>query len=320
MTSEVDPQPTLQQVIDSWLPAIDARLRGVRIPDRCLPAAQLFMECAVVEVNGEDKADFFGKSWFKPVYQAILTWYREHYGEALNRPPSHVIGACEFSGTIFELQVPRTLSKVETEGETAWLIFPNELLDGESASDWIVRPPNLALLADDERQSFLKQVEVVGCQLRNIFINLMESDDDRTTNELIKMVPSHLTNAASHLFEHPAHNLSLACWEAHQAVEKVLKVLARQQSSHHRFSHSLKRLRDDLIETGLALPDDAGLSRMPNENQLIAMRAGEAQTNLEQSYDIYRTCLEMTDVCTKGVKRKFHFHNFRLLLRKPVFI
>lgn len=318
--SEIEPAPTLDQVVDSWLPAIDAELRSVAIPERCMRAAQLFMEHVVLEVHGDDKADFFSKSWFKPVYQAILAWYRKHYGEALGRRPSYLVGACEFQGAVFELQIPRTLSKVEKEDETAWLIFPNGLFDGELASEWIVRPPNLALLDAEDRQSLLQEVEVIGSQLRSISIHLMESEEDGITNELIKMTLPHLAIAASHLFEQSARNPSLACWESHQAIEKILKVLARQQHGAHRFSHDLKVLRDDLAKSGLTLPNDALLSRVPNEKSIVAIRAGETPTSLEQAYQVYRACLEMTDLCARGRKRKYHMHNFRLLIRKPVFI
>lgn len=317
MVSETESEITLDQAIASWLPMIDAELHGVPIPDRCMRACFLFMKSAVIEVNGDDKAAFFAKPWFKAVYQTILAWYRKRYGEALKRSPAHIVGACEFLGTIFELQIPRTLSEVETENETAWLIFPNGVWDGESVSSWIVRPPNLHSLDADECQVFLQQVEIVGCQLRNTCVNLMETDDDDITDGLVKMVPSHLAIAASHLIERPAHNLSLACWEAHQAVEKILKALMRQQFGNHLPSHSLKVLRDRLVKSELSLPDDAILSRVPDGKILLSIRAGEAQTNIEQAYDIYRACLEMTDLCARGIKRKYDFHNFRLLLRKP---
>jgi HEPN domain-containing protein len=318
--SQSEPTSTIDQAINSWLPAIDAELHGVPVPERCMRAAFMFMESIVLEVQGDNKADFFTKPWFKPIYQAILAWYRKHYGEAAKRRPNHLIGACDFLGAVFELLVPRTLSQVETEGEAAWLIFPNGLGESELASNWIARPPNLALLETEDRNVLLRDVEKVGCQLRTIFVNLMERDDDDVTNQLIRMVLPHLFGAASHLVEQPARNLALACWDAQQAVEKVLKALARQQFGNHRHIHDVNLLRDDVARSGLALPDNALLDSVPNDKRIVAIRAGEARIDLAEAYKIYRACLEATALCTAVAKRKYYFNNFRLLLRKPAFI
>jgi|APThiThiocy_cv2_1041547.scaffolds.fasta_scaffold61075_1 HEPN domain-containing protein len=311
---------TIDQVIGSWLPAIDAELHGTPIPDRCMPAAFIFMERIVLEVRGDDKADFFTKPWFKPIYQSIVAWYRKHYGAAFDRRPNDLRGACDFLGAIFELRVPRTLSRVETEDETAWLIFPEGLWESELSSDWIARPPNLALLDVKDRDSLLQDVTIVGCQLRTIFVNLMERNSDEVMHELIRMVLPHLSGAAASLVEQPAHNLGLACWDAHQAVEKILKALSRQQFGNHRHTHNIKRLRDDVARSGLALPDDALLNCIPNDRRIVAIRSGESRVGCPEAYQIYRSCLEATAICAAAITRKYPFHDFQLLLRKPSFI
>ena len=319
--SERESSATIDEVMSEWLPLIDAELGDTFIPDRPMRAAYIFMESAVTEVQGDDKMDFFTRPWFKPIYQAIVSWYRKHYGEALNRRPNHLIGACALFRAVFELHVPRTISRVETEGETAWLIFPNGLDEGEQASDWIVRPPNLVLLETDDRNAFLQDVGNVGSQLRSIFINLMERTSDDITNELIQMVIPHLSGAASQIVEQPASHLGLACWDAHQAVEKILKVLARQQSgNHHRHTHDLIALRDDVARTGLTLPSDGLLRSIPADKRIVAIRAGEIRITLSEAYSIYRACLEATAICSAARERQYTFENFRLLLRKPVFI
>lgn len=318
--SQLEPVQTIEEVIDLWLPAIDGELHGTPIPDRCLPAAFMFMESIVLEVEGDDKADFFSKPWFRPIYQGIVSWYRKHYADAVDRQPDPLIGACKLLGAVFELHVPRTLSEVETEDETAWLIFPEGLGEREFASDWILRPPNLTLLDAEHRNALLQDLEKVGCQLRSIFVNLMERDADEVTRELIRMVLPHLCGAATHLVEHPTRNLGLACWDAHQAVEKMLKALCRQQFGNHRHTHDVRRLRDDLVLGGPALVEDALLCRIPDDKRIVAIRAGEVRVDLVEAYQVYRACLDATAVCAAGAKRKYRFHNFRLLLRKPAFI
>lgn len=310
--------PTIEKSIESWLPVIDAELHGVPIPERCMRAALVFVESVVVDVQGDDKDKFWTKPWFRPIYQSIASWYRERYGEAVERAPDHLVGACGFLGAVFELHVPKTLIRLETEGETTWLIFPGGLWEDELASSWIVRPPNLALLEAKDRDALLQDVEKLGRQLRSTFLNLVGGDDDDLTNELMRMVEPHLSTAASHLVRQ--RDLGLACWEAHQAVEKVLKVLARQHIGNHRASHEVRTLCDDLARSGLPLPNNSLLSTIPGRKQIIALRAGETQIESTQAYDIYRACLEAAAICSAAAKRKYHLNNFRVLLRKPPYI
>lgn len=311
----------LEDAVDYWLPIIDGNLKGLAISDRCMPACAEFVQSALLEVSGEaPRDDFLERPWFRPIYQAVMAWYCKRYGAALERRPNPLVGAYEISGVVFELHVPRTLSRVEKEGETAWLIFPNNLQEGEDPLDWIVRAPNLGLLDVADRQLIAQGVETVGCQLRRICVDLMAVDGvDTLGRQLLGTILPHLSAAVAHLMDHRAKGQGLACWDAHQAIEKALKVVARQQLGRHRHSHDVRLLHDDIVGSGLKVLDDDLVAGIPNHADIVAIRAGEIEVTPYEAYGIYRACLDATSKCTTKIKREYEFHNFSLLFSKPHF-
>lgn len=313
---------SLGEAIEYWLPKIDESLHGTPISQRCMSAAFLFVENFLLKVEGDTKDGFHEKPWFKPIYQAIRAWYEKHYGEALAPRREPLNGVCLIRGVAFQLQVPRTLSQVEKEGETAWLIFPTERHASEQVSDWIVKAPNLALFLEDDRKAILENVERIGSQLRRIYVDCAFADAaDDVAHEMVAMIIPHLSAGAGHLTAHGGPTSpGLACWESHQAVEKALKVLARQQSGKHLFDHELRELRAAVASSGLQLPDDALLDRIPNKADIIRLRGGEEPVGIHEAYDVYRACLEATMLCARLIARKYEFSNFSLLLKKPPFV
>ena len=88
--------------IDEYL----AELR-VPIPNRVLRAALLFVEHNIQEIKGDSKDDFIHKCWFQFIFRTIRSWYEQKYGPSFKRPDAFLIGACELSGSFFELSGAR---------------------------------------------------------------------------------------------------------------------------------------------------------------------------------------------------------------------
>ena len=306
------------EIFDSHLAA-----EGVAIPDRVLRTAQMIVHYAIIEVSNDTKEDYLGKAWFTPIYKAVEKWYDNQYGAAIKKSSKDTFSACVmFRGHIFEMSVRRTLNKVEVEGESAWITFPIDVHDSENVLDWVVDPPNIDILGDEEKEKFLGDVEVIGCGVRRVSNNLMTINrPDDVASIQADTIPIFLAQSASLLIEgHSRKSLGLACWAAHQAVEHTLKLLIRQKTNDNPKTHVLKELKKEVVRLGINITDDGFVRKLPGKT-ITAIRAGEMPgIGLTEAYDIYRHGLYYTEKLTASLDRRITMNNASLLLKRPEFL
>jgi len=140
---------------------------------------------------------------------------------------------------------------------------------------------------------------------------------DDISQELGNNISVHLMASAAHLTEGHRPAFGIACWEAHQAVEKSLKLLGRQYRGEHRKTHELMHLICDIQDSVTGIDRDL-LQKMPRQNRIVEMRAGEGATvETEEAYQIYRTSLNVTAQCTSAMQRDIQARNAAFLLKMP---
>lgn len=311
---------SFERAIREWMVPIDARLTEsrVQIPDRVMLAAQEFVEYCILEIEGDTKEDYFVRPWFQFIHRTIQRWYKEKYGSALHRPDDVFLGACEILGSLFQLRVPRHLRRDGEPGKTVWIVFPIDLQDEEDPTNWLVNPPNLSALESATRRHALDEVVSVARLLRVIHNDLMTAKKpDDISQELGNNISAHLMASAERLTDSHRPAFGLACWEAHQAVEKALKLLGRQYRGKHRKAHEIMQLFRDIQDSVTGI-DEFLLQGMPARNRIIEMRAGEgASVETQEAYQIYRISLDVTAQCTSAMQRDIWARNAALLVKMP---
>lgn len=294
---------------------------NVPIPDRVLQASLLFVQHNIQGIEGDSKDNFIGKGWFKAIFQTIRSWYEEKYGPAVNKPKPRLIGACKMVGAIFRLEIPITLTRVETPGETAWLVFPVDLQPEEDPKRWFVVQPNFDSLDPIVRERGLDEAVETGRLLRTIHSELMTANrPDDTATELTGKTLTHIANAAEMLTDTHRPMFRLASWEAHQAVESALKLFSRQLTGGHLRHHDLQELFDR-VKARAPRVDHQLFNLIPSGRRIVEIRAGEgANVDAEEGYRTYRAALALTaqiSFCMPGLVR---MQNAAFLLKKAPFI
>jgi HEPN domain-containing protein len=316
--------PNLRDAFKEWMPLIDERLRNenILIPDRPFRAAWLFVKLAVLEIAGDTKEGFLQKPWFATIQREAAAWYKEEYGDLLERPEDFLLGLCFYKGAALELHIPRILKRVEKEGETSWMIFPVDIQEEDEPMTWIVRAPNLGSMQSKQRLQLQTGVVKVGTCLRAIALNLVTAKrPDKITDGFANNIFSHLVTSVRHMLEPSQKTFNLACWEAHQAAEKSLKFLSRQKNGAHTPTHDLTKLYNQIGADDRTRISDRLIAKLPTKRQVIKMRTNEGRPlTLLEAYRIYFATLWFVKQCTAVMLRDYGLANARFLLKKPAFL
>jgi hypothetical protein len=318
-------EPTsFEDAIRTCVAPIDDYLGELRvpIPDRVLRAALLFLEHNVQEIRGDSKDDFIEKIWFRFIYQTIHSWYQQKYGAALKRPAASLTGACEVSGSFFEICVPVILVRPEKPGQTIWLIFPIDLQPEENPASWFVAPPNFDAFESSARNTLLRSAITTAHLLRSIHCDLMTTNyPDQFATALAAKIQSHLSTSAAHL-THPRNPMfGLSVWESHQAVESALKLLTQQITGKYQKLHDLIALCRDVPGQVLSTTTETLVKKMPGHRRIIQIRAGESRpVRAADAYKFYRTSLDLTAEIIAVMPRAVRMQNAQFLLKKAPFI
>jgi hypothetical protein len=320
-------QPPLEDrgaVLAEWLERLDKYLidNQVPIPDRPFNAAWRLVKSGAVKVKGGIEKGFVQTPCFAAILRMTLAWYREKYQEGLSHQDDPLIGVCLHNGAALELRIPKTLQKIEKEGETSWLIFPYDLQREDRPKTWIVRPPNLASLDSKKRTQLLSKVVKIRSRLRAIYLNLMTAErPDSIAEGFANNILEHLATSADHILAPRQESLNLACWEAHQAAEKSLKLISRQNRGKHVRTHELEVLYNEISAGQGVRISRALISKLPTKLEVIEMRANEGpRPTLSKTFQIYFAALGLVKQCTASMPHKYGVRNARVLFKKPAWL
>ncbi len=311
----------LKEVISDRLIIIDEHLSSIETPvwHRVTQASIIFVKDYILEIEGDDKSDFYNKPWFAVIYHYVREWYQNLYGPALDRGgTSTATGVALVRGVPIELKVPLTRSTVEIPGETAWLHFPVTIEDGENPETWLVGSPPIDRLPQRERTKLFAKLTAIGTGLRRIRINLMGiKPSDEKISGLLEGVLPELESAAVNILRKDAVGRGAALWSLQMAVEKTLKAFAQHKTGKFRQSHDLFDLYDDVKDLGIAAKRHL-LKRMPREPQVMSDRYGLGGTpTITEVTNAYDAALAFVSQASRAFKRDIDIGGARFLLKKP---
>lgn len=318
----------LELLVNRILPHIDARLEqsDMSFGERMLFAATTIVDDLVLEIRCgdvvEDKAirtDYVTRPWFAILYHHVQNWYRQHYGDALDRNEGgHAYGFVLVRGLPVELVVPLTRGRVETPGETAWLSFPKEVEDGEDPLAWLTKPPNVASLAPGDKKTLIEDARTIATALRSIRVNSMgvEPPDD-VADSLLDGVLAEFESAARKAVRNEAAGRPGALWNIHLAVERTLKAFNQHKTGNFRQIHNLYELFDDVASHGITA-DRKLLKKLRRDSDVIDNRYGLGDIpSVQEVFTAYKASLMLVSSIVGSFKRKFNVGGASFLLGKP---
>jgi HEPN domain-containing protein len=305
-----------------WLELFDKQLAEEDTPvhSRPLKSAFLLVHHGIQEVHGGSKENFYEQDWFASVVVSIHRWYANRYGIASVQPQRDVLaGIADFHGTPLRLGIRVSVSKVEVEGETAWMILPTSVHDSEKMESFFAVRPNLESLNRAERANLQTQVCNVVRWTRSTNLALQSvSDLPPERDELAAGISRHFDKAVSDVLTLKSEGAAAACWELHLAVEKSLKVLLAQ-NGQFRTGHVLKDLAQSAVQEGL-LQFPKGISDLPPWELANKYRYAEAAISVREAVEHYFTALEVVYDVTSRLKRVVVVDNAAFLLKKPKWV
>lgn len=156
MTEEnaFDDKPgSLDEYIANVMPEIDQVLaiKGEALSRRPHRAACFIVEHCFESVEGKTKDGFLVTTWFGVLLSSVLNWYEHVFGDAMESNPKKTHTAVLLvRNTPTALEVPLSFfSPLQVDG-TRWLTLASDILPDEDPLSWLVRPPKLSLLEEEE--------------------------------------------------------------------------------------------------------------------------------------------------------------------------
>jgi hypothetical protein len=311
-------QYSLKDIINEHLPLIDKLLTDQNIPifDRSMRAALIFIDVAVVDSNFKNKEELKSKAFFEGILPLVDEWYWNKYGQLIRNPIENIYsGIIDSYAQPVLIKIPAITSRIEVEGESAWLTFPDCLQPTESLQEMIGAVIDLAKLDNQEKINFEKEASHIISLTRSINLNIMSAS--RLDEEIRSMsigIWSHFEKAVSDILSFQNERASIGCWELHLAIEKTFKVLLKQKSGNKEFGHDLVSLSNK-AETYFPGIDKSLINELPRDKEAINLRYAEI---VKTSYDaviIYKKALKLVDLLTSNLDRDYRFNNASFLVK-----
>ncbi|MBI5892016.1 MAG: hypothetical protein HZB47_15320 [Nitrosomonadales bacterium] len=302
-----------------WLELFDKRMSYDNVPihERPLKSAMWFVRDAIADVNTGSKENYLDEEWFCVIVNVIKEWYADRYGSTschASRDKLSGIVMLHLTPTI--ISIPVTTSRVEVEGETAWLTFPDKLQDDEDILELFQSKPNLNYLEPDERKLLLDSIKDVVHWSRSIQLNLHSASG--LCEEATAMATSvwmHFEKAISDILTLQQASVAVGCWELHLCIEKAFKVFIYQNNTK-KHGHCLDDLYEEAKKFGLVLRPSL-LPLLPHWKTAIQYRYGEKYVSIDEAIEIYRVALQVVFEITQGLKKELSVNNASILLKKP---
>ena len=302
---------------------IDKDLARLKQPlsSRALPAALMFVKYFVADVSHGSKDNPTSEKWFAIIHFHVCERYLDNYGKAFSARTRGIIGALIVKGIPVEFHVPNTKSKIEVEGETAWMIYPSGIDDDEDPAKWLVNSPNPEKLEKHESQSLKRDMLLVASNLRQIsvFVNTCEEPDSAFVN-LVKGIPDELEASAKSLVANTNTSIQSSVWSLQMAMERTLKSLSIQQRGVFRETHDLFTLFDELTDVSTKL-NRHDLKRFPRWRENVDGRYSfNDKLDLSSAFSHYKLCLKFIRDGTEILERKIKILDSGFLLKKPPYL
>ncbi len=298
---------------------------GVDPSERPLKTAMLMASYGIARGSEGPSEDhnYLDDSWYSGLYHETEKWYVHRYGRNVMQPgKSNGTGLVLIHATPYKVSIPLTLSEVEEPGKTAWLSFPDSVRVGENPLKWLVNPPNLDALTEDERSEVLDDVEAVVGWVRSLTIGLMTATyQDESIRQLASSIDGHLSAGVNAIISTKDTNRSLAIWDLHLAAEKALKLFVLQSAKKVPKTHDLSILYKAATDDGLPPIDHDTFAALPSDQDAIRYRYLELPLpSTNTAAKAYRAATQITQHCAVNLKRKLVINKARILIKCPPWV
>ena len=310
----------IKDALEEWLPSIDKILQESNVPifKRFMQAAILFVDCAVSDSSFDSKEELFNSQAFNEgIMIHVNDWYLKKYGQLAKNPCNSF-----YSGivTIYRqpvlVKIPSTTSKVEVPNETAWLTFPDSLQDSESMSDMFQLQIDIKKMPEEELNKLTLEFNDVVSMSRVINLNIMSAVIlDKETFNMTQGIWGHIENAISGILSSNDSRVSIACWDLHLAIEKVLKIYLKQVSGNRPYEHNLQTISQKIKVIDPSL-DLSLILDLPSDKDAIKYRYSELITNVGNAVEYYKKALLLVSQVTSKLPRSYKFNNMSILIKK----
>lgn len=310
----------LQAAIYMHLPQIDEVLEEFRLPVHRRPyhASILFVQDYVIKVSPVTKEELIFGEHFSIIVNHAIDWYMGKYGQLAETPKKEILsGIARYQNQPVLLNIPFTTSKIEKEGETSWLSYPDHLQPDEPHLDLFNAKIRLESLSETELETLKREVEKVVALSRRTNISLMMASG---LNEDVKgmagSIWAHIEKGIADILSQKKENICVGCWELNLAVEKALKVYIKQfPTEKDPWGHELIELFEQANKLGLTL-DKELLETLPTGKDAINMRYAKLQVDPRMAVEHYLTALKLVCSITEQLKSEFSIYNASFLIKK----
>ncbi len=318
----------LADKIDHWLELFNAELSQQELPLSQRPfqaLMMLFREGAIEVKAGEERVDQptiiaknWEEPWFRVLFDAVEYWYFDKYGspamKAKGTPP--LIGAVMIRDMPFIIAAPANRTRVEEEGELAWMYFEEGLGEGEEATSWIVDGPDLSKLNDEARALVAAETRQTVEILRYLEFRRVafRYDGDHEVQKLIQSTLTYLKQAAERLVSFQTPEIGPALFDLQMANEAALKAVIRKETGSQPMIHPLVELLKQAGKHGVTF-DATKLSTWPSFKDISDWRYGQGSPlGITELYFAYRLTLELVQAGMNQIAPSIK-PGFGLLLR-----
>lgn len=292
---------------------------NIPLNGRPLKAAIQYVKIFLDEDSITDKEDFYNAILFAVIYHYSYKWYSNSYPAMSNkRSGKSAMGVILLRGIATQLEIPLTTRRVETEGESAWLLFPTEVAQNEAPLDWIINAPSAELLSEVTLAEVTRKIVTLGVGLRRIRTNLLcvEPDDTVVQGFCDGILPA-LETAANHILKNDKNHFQDAIWMLQMAYEKMLKAISYQKTGAYFETHDLFRLFD-AISTFSSISQRRAIQRFPRQGDVMDARYGQsAAPSVQDIFELYFDAVKTVGDLSEIMERKLSVSNGGILIKRP---
>lgn len=303
----------LVDAINYHMPVIDKLLEegGVPVFKRVIEASLLFVDLVVIDSSFKSKKELVkSEAFYECIIPPINDWYWGKYGRLMDKPvTTSYSGLVSLYSQPVKITIPSTLSKVEEEGRTAWMIFPDHLYETEDIQSMFESK------VDAEDASLLEEASRVISYTRSINLAIPAAAGlSAEAKGMSAGIWGHFEKAISDILSFKNEVASIGCWELHLAIEKSFKVFLNQKTSAKHTGHDLmvlgKKSQKHLPELDLTPIYD-----LPSDKEAINLRYSEKVRTVNDAKKFYQCALAIVYSITSALEKNYKVNNASLLLK-----
>ena len=321
---DAQPTRTLEAIVAELLPPIDEVLAECDEPLSHRPhrAAMMIVEHCIVEIQGDSKEGYLTKPWFGSILAATLDWYSKIYGKALRTHGGTVHAATIIiRHTPFVLNIPLSRCTAKAADSTFWITPLANVQPEEDPLDWILGPPNLSELSEEQLEEVVRCASKTAYNIRQTWNAFLTADHvcERARRHSALVLP-HLESTARLIAKHDHLAFSSAIWDANFAAEQCVKCyLLQDETAVIPNTHDIKTLHT-LAKWSSPPPRNLldSIDLMPSGRQAVRYRYSEmGKPSLSAVFELYAASQTICRHYAQALPRKFKLENAGFKMKAP---